>query len=93
MCSILSEIGRVVNYRESISCIHNVIKALCSERVASDMLYRWPDLCLHFFNLFVEHINRASQSYISYYPREWEEVLSLFGTYLQIYEQFLEQNQ
>ena len=57
--------------------------------MAGNVLYELPDLCLFFLNLFIAYINHNNQNHIDYYTKEWEEVLALFGTFLQTYEAYL----
>ena len=59
--------------------------------MASSILFEWPDLCLFLFNLFVKSINNINKLYVLNYENEWEEILVLFGLYIQVFYQFLEE--
>jgi hypothetical protein len=92
MCNILPHIKRIVNHSKTFNSVKKVINAICSKGPAASILYEWPDLCLFFFNLFLDYISFANMEYPDYYPREWEETLVLFGKFMQVYESYLGDN-
>lgn len=68
ICAILTSLQRIADQNKSLFCILNVIKALCAKKVAENVLYEWPDLCLYFLNLFGNYINTVNARYRDMYP-------------------------